>query len=163
MKSAKFAMLFGALSLVFMGCPYESKVPVDDSSNAKGDKTLSGKWDEKGSEDYLWTVTLDENTYRIEKKNVKEGGDPTIYGAFLSDVGGSPFLNVWEKSDDGGDRKYYIYKIDKKGEERVTLKGMTENVTEEFASSAELKAFIKKYMDLSFFWDKDEEKIFYKN
>ena len=163
MKSAKFAVLFGALSLVFMGCPYESKVPVDDSSNSKGDKTLVGSWEEKGSEDYIWKITLDDNIYRVEKKNTKEDGDPTIYGAFLSDVAGSPFLNVWEKSDDGGDRKYYIYKMEKKGEDRVKIKGMTENVTEEFASSAELKVFIKKYMDLSFFWDKDEEKTFYKN
>lgn len=96
MKSAKFAVLFGALSLVFMGCPYESKVPVDDSSNAKADESLKGKWEEKGSEDYEWKVSLDGKTYTIEKKNVKDGGEPTVYNGFLSDVGGVPFFNIWE-------------------------------------------------------------------
>ena len=165
MKSAKIAVLFGALSLVFMGCPYESKVPVDDSSNAKGDKALVGKWEEKGDDSYEWKVTLDDNTYRIEKKNIKDGGDPTIYKGFLSDINGSTFFNVWEKTDDGGDPKYYIYKLEKKGDDadRVKLKAMTDNITEEFESSADLRTFIKKYMDLSFFWNKDDEKTYYKN
>ncbi len=161
MKSAKLAVLFGALSLIFMGCPYESKVPVDDASNAKGDKAFVGSWDEKGEESYLWTVKLDGNQYRIEKKNVKDGGEPTVYIGFLSDVAGTPFLNVYEQSYDSGDRKYYIYKVEKKGEERFKLYAVTDNITEEFATSAELKAFIKKNMELSFFWNKDDEKTYY--
>jgi hypothetical protein len=165
MKSAKIAVLFGALSLVFMGCPYESKVPVNDSSNAKGDKALVGTWEEKGDDSYEWKVTLDDNMYRIEKKNIKDGGDPTVYGGFLSDLNGSTFFNVWEKTDDGTDKKYFIYKLEKKGDDadRVKLKAMTDNVTEEFDNSADLQAFIKKYMDVSFFWNKDDEKTYYKN
>jgi hypothetical protein len=49
-----------------------------------------------------------------------------------------------------------------KGEDRIKLKGVTDNITEEFASSAEFRAFIAKYENLSFFFDKDEEKTFYK-
>lgn len=163
MKSLKYVVLLGALSLMFMGCPYESKVPIDDASNSKLDKTLLGKWDEKGSEDYLWTVTQSDNEYRIEKKNVKDGGDPTIYKAFLSDVGGVTFLNVYELDEYGSstDRKYYIYRLEKKGEERVKVRAVTDNITEEFTTSAELKAFIKKNMEISFFYNKDDEKTFY--
>lgn len=163
MKSLKYVVLFGALSLVFMGCPYETKVPVDDISKSKIDKSLLGKWDEKSSEDYLWTVTQDGNEYRIEKMNIKEGGDPTIYKGFLSDVNGVSFLNLYEYSADGSssDRQYYIYRIEKKGEGRVKARGVTSNITETFATSAELKDFIKKYMELSFFYDSSEEKSFY--
>jgi hypothetical protein len=164
MKSAKFAALFGALSLMFMGCPYESKVPIDDPSNAKADKELVGKWEEKGSDDYSWKSELDGNMYRIEKVNIKEGGDPTIYKGFLSDVGGTPFLNVYEVDEySSTDKKYYLYLVEKKGEERVKLKAVTDNITEEFTSSTELKAFIKKNMGISFFFNKDDEKTFYKN
>lgn len=166
MKSLKFATLFGALSLVFMGCPYESKVPIDDPTNGKGDKALVGKWEEKGSDDYEWGVTLDDNTYRIEKKNLKEGGDPTVYKGFLSDVSGVTFMNVYELSDyeSSSDRKYWLYRVEKKGEgDRVKMRAVTDNITEEFASSAELKAFIKKNMEISFFYNKDDEKTFYKN
>ena len=158
-------MLFGALSLVFMGCPYESKVPVDDASMAKADKTLKGTFKEKDSDDYLWTVTLDGTTYTIEKKNTKDGGDPTMYEGFLSDVSGSTFMNVYDKSTDGSSPdKFYIYKVNKKDDAagRVYMQAMTDNVTEEFASSAELKSYIKKYMDLSFFWNKDDEKKFFR-
>jgi hypothetical protein len=165
MKSVKFAVLFGALSLVFMGCPYESKVPVDDMANSKADKTLKGKFKEKDSDDYLWTITLDGNIYTVEKKNTKDGGDPTMYQGFLSDVSGSTFMNVYDKPTDGSSpEKFYIYKVDKKddGAGRVYMEAMTDNVTEEFASSAELRAYIKKYMDLSFFWNKDDEKKFYR-
>ncbi|CAN5136196.1 hypothetical protein BH09BAC5_BH09BAC5_10400 [soil metagenome] len=162
MKSVKFAVLFGALSLVFMGCPYESKVPVDALSNSKADKQLVGKWDEKGSDDYLWVATLDGSTYTIEKRNIKDGGDPTVYKGFISDVSGSTFMNVWDKSDDA-DPKYYVYKMDKKGDDRVVLKAMTDNVTEEFETSTELRAFIKANMGNSYFWNKDDDKSFYRH
>src|SRR4051812_6158439 len=115
MKSVKFAMLFGALSLVFMGCPYESKVPVDDmSSLSKADKDFVASFDEKGSDDYVWKVTLDGNLYTIEKKNIKDGGDPTVYQGFLSEASGSTFLNVYDKPSDGSSpEKFYIYKLEK--------------------------------------------------
>lgn len=165
MKSLKFAALFGALSLVFMGCPYEAKVPIDDQSNSKPDKGLVGKWEEKGSDDYEWNVELADGMYRIEKKNIKDGGDPTIYKGFLSDVSGTTFMNVYELDEYGSssDRKYFLYRLTKKGDDRVTMDAVTDNITEEFTTSAELKAFIKKNMDISFFYNKDDKKTFYKN
>lgn len=165
MKSLKFAALFGALSLVFMGCPYEAKVPIDDQSNSKPDKGLVGKWEEKGSDDYEWKVELTDGMYRIEKKNIKDGGDPTIYKGFLSDVSGTTFMNVYELDEYGSssDRKYFLYRLTKKGDDRVTMDAVTDNITEEFTTSADLKAFIKKNMDISFFYNKDDKKTFYKN
>lgn len=162
MKSAKFAVLFGALSFVFMGCPYESKFPVDEMSAAKVDKSVIGKYEEKGEDSFIWVVSLDGKSYKIEKKK-NDGGESTYYEGYLSDISGSLFLNVREKSSDG-DGKYYIYKLEKKGEdgERLVLKAMTDNVTEDFTSSAELKSYIKANMGVSYFWNKDDEKKLYK-
>lgn len=162
MKSVKFVALFGALSLVFMGCPYESKIPLDSADKSKPDKALVGKWEEKGSDDYSWKCELDGNQYRITKTNTADGGEPTIYIGFLSDVAGSAFMNVYEQ-DYSEDRKYMIYRMEKKGEDRIKFKAMTDNVTEEFTTSEEFKTFVKKNMELSFFYNKDDEKTFYKD
>jgi hypothetical protein len=165
MKSVKFAALFGALSLVFMGCPYESKVPIDDASNAKPDKMFVGKFDEKGEEKYLYTVKLEDNMYYVTKHNNEDAtATDTKYKGFLSDVGGVQFLNIRELSDyESSDVKYYLYRVEKKGEDRFKLRAVTDNITEEFATSADLKAYIKKNMEISFFYNKDDEKTFYKN
>ncbi|MGL4598575.1 MAG: hypothetical protein ACRCYO_13750 [Bacteroidia bacterium] len=162
MKSVKMLALFGSMSLMFMGCPYESKVPVDDLSNAKVDSDCKGDYDEKGSTDYTYKVTHEGNMYKIVKKKTTGEDEPTIYYGFTSKVDDQMYMNVYEDGD-ASTRKYYIYKFEKKGEDRVKLKGVTDNITEEFASSAELKAYIKKYSEISFFFDKDEEKVFYKN
>lgn len=162
MKTMKFAMLFGVLSLVFMGCPYESKIPLDSADKSKPDKDLVGKWEEKGSDSYLWTCTLDGNQYKIEKKSTDGDSDePTVYIGFLSDVAGTQFLNVYEQ-DYSEDRKYMIYRVEKKDSERIKFKAMTDNVTEEFTTSEEFKTFVKKNMEISFFYNKDDEKTFYK-
>jgi hypothetical protein len=48
------------------------------------------------------------------------------------------------------------------GGKRILLKSITDNIAEEFSSSADLKVFIQKHESLPFFFDKTEEKIFYK-
>ncbi len=166
MKSAKFAVLFGALSLVFMGCPYESKFPVDDASNAKVDKSLTGKWEERSEEDYKYDIKIDGNQYMITKRKKSGEDEPTKYVGFVSNLTADvSYLNVYEESESttSTDRKYYIYKLENKGGVRIDLKGVTDNITEEFTNSSELRAFIKKYQDISFFFDKDETKTFYKD
>ncbi|HTF06494.1 MAG TPA: hypothetical protein VK826_20825 [Bacteroidia bacterium] len=162
MRPLKFVMLFGTLSLVFMGCPYESKIPLDSPDKAKSDKDLPGKYTEKDSESYLWDCKPDGNQYRITKKSTEDSeSEPTIYIGFLSDVGGVSFMNVYE--DEGSSEKsYMIYRIEKKNADRWKLKAMTDNVTEEFTTSDEFKTFVKKNMELSFFYNKDDEKTFYR-
>lgn len=162
MKSAKFVVLFGALSLVFMGCPYESKIPLDSADKSKPDKDFVGKWEEKGDDSYSWKCQMDGNQYRVEKKSTEDSeSEPTVYIGWLSDVGGVTFLNIYEQ-DYSSDRAYYFYRVEKKSEDRIKFKAVTDNITEEFTTSEELKAFIKKNMELSFFYNKDDEKTFYK-
>ncbi len=164
MKSLKLAVLFGALSLIFMGCPYESTVPVDDQAKSIVDKSLCGKWEDKSDDNYTYKVTLDDNLYTIVKKENKGKDDPITYNGFLSDLNGKTFFNVWEKPADAGTIiKYYIYRVDKQSDDRIRLQGMTHNVTEDFDNSQALRDFITKYQDLSFFWDSSEEVTFLKD
>lgn len=60
------------------------------------------------------------------------------------------------------DIKYYIYKMEVNSVGRIRLKGVSDNITDVFGTSAEFRAFIAKYENLSFFFDKDEEKTFLK-
>ncbi len=162
MKTLSIIALFGTLSLVFMGCPYESKLPLDSVDKAKIDKDLVGKWEEKDSEDYSWKCELDGNQYRITKKSNDDAeAEPTVYIGFLSDVGGTQFLNVYEQDYDS-EKSYMLYKMEKKSEDRVKFKAVTDNITDEFTTSEELKAFVKKNMELTFFFNKDDDKTFYK-
>ena len=163
MKHAKFLVLGGALSLVLMGCPYESKIPLDSADKSKPDKALVGKWEEKGSDSYTWKCELDGNQYRIEKQSIEDkDDDPTIYIGWLTEVGGSQWMNVYER-DYSSDKEYMIYRVEMKGGgDRAKFRAMTDNVTEEFTTSDEFKTFVKKNMELSFFYNKDDEKTFYK-
>lgn len=162
MKTLSIIALFGTLSLLFMGCPYESKIPLDTADKAKVDKDLVGKWEEKGSEDYTWKCEIDGNQYRITKKSVEDSeSEPTIYVGHLTDVNGVQFLNVYEQDYDT-DKSYMLWKMEKKSEDRVKFKAITDNITEEFTTAEELKTFVKKNMELTFFYNKDDEKTFYK-
>lgn len=164
MKHTKFVVLASALSFMFMGCPYEGKMPLDTADNTKPDKALVGKWEEKGSDDYSWKCEMDGNQYHIEKKSTDgDDSEPTVYIGWLSDVGGKQWLNVYEQ-DYSSDKTYYYYQMEKKGDgDRLKFKAMTDNVTEEFTTAEELKTFIKKNQELTFFYNKDDEKTFYKD
>lgn len=146
---------------MFMGCPYESKIPLDSADKSKPDKSLEGKWEEKDSDSYIWKCTIDGNQYRIEKKSVEKGDDPTVYIGWLTDISGTQFLNVYE-NDYSSNRKYMFYKMEKKNADRIKFRAVTDNITEEFTNSEELRTFVKKNMSLSFFYNKDDEKTFYK-
>ncbi|HTF06495.1 MAG TPA: hypothetical protein VK826_20830 [Bacteroidia bacterium] len=162
MKSVKIVALAGGLAMLLMGCPYESKIALGPAENSKPDKDMTGTFTEKDAESYTWTCKLEGSQYRIEKKNTEESeSEPTIYIGWLTDVGGTPFLNVYEQ-DYESEKKYYFYRFEKKSIERFKFKAVTDNITEEFATSEELKAFVKKNMELSFFYNKDDEKTFYR-
>lgn len=64
------------------------------------------------------------------------------------------------QQDGKGD--YYLYRIDM-GNGEFTLFELTDNIDEKFNTSAELKAFVKKNMGLSFFYNKDEERYLKSN
>jgi len=157
-KLALQFMAFAGLTFLLTACPYSTEIPIDEPS-VKIDDKLLGKWEAKNSGDYTYTVTKkDDFNYKFEKKG-KTSTDASTYTGFLSVIDGVRFMNVYE--DASSTKTYYLYKIEQSGSgAKVTLIPVTENIDEKFASSAELKAYIKKYMALSFFYEKDQDEYF---
>lgn len=150
--------LMAGLMIVLQGCPYGTEVAIDEPS-VKIDDKLLGKWEAKNSGDYTYTVTKkDDFNYKFEKKG-KTSTDASMYTGFLSVIDGVKFMNIYE--DAASPKTYYLYKLEMSGSgAKATLVPVTENITEKFENSADLKAFIKKYMGLSFFYAKDKEEYF---
>ena len=148
---------FAGLTMLLTACPYTTELPIDEPSVKVDDKIL-GKWEAKSS-DYTYTVTKkDEFNYKFEKKG-KNSTDVSNYTGFLSVIDGVRFMNIYE--DASSTKTYYLYKIEQSTSgAKITLLPVTENIYEKFATSAELKAYIKKYMALSFFYEKDQEEYF---
>lgn len=157
MKKIKFIALLGALSTLFMGCPYSTEIAIDQPS-VKVDEKLLGKWESKSSSEETYNVTkIDDNTFKVEKRT-KSSETPTIYNGFISEVGGTRYLNMWEVTEGSTTITYYLYKLQiSNSGAKATLSPVTENIDEKFATSKELKDFILKNQGLSFFYEKDEE------
>jgi hypothetical protein len=148
-------------SFFLMGCPYESEVPIDQPS-VKYPAGLLGKWEPKSSSDDIMIISRkDDLLMKIvkTKKEAKADDTPEEYEGYLSDVGGTKFLNLYEKKEESfGTKKYYLYKLElSTSGARVTLSPLTENIDEKYDKPADLKAFIQKNMNLSFFYHKEDE------
>lgn len=144
-----------------MGCPYSSEVAISEK-NVAIDEALLGSWESKSSSDYSYTVTKqDKMTYTIEKKSASSG-DVTTYNGHISKIDGINYLNIFESST-STKVTYYFYKftVSSSGA-KVTLTPVTENITERFTESSEMKKFFEENQKHSFFFDKDED-IYIKN
>lgn len=145
--------LFSAL-LFFSGCPYATEVAIDTASIKINEKLL-GTWEARSSSDESFVVTKhDAFTYKFEKKS-KNSDSKTIYYCYMSDVAGTKYLNLWE--EDASTKKYYLYKFEQVSDGLVKFIPVTENIDETFTTSADLKNFIAKNQNLSFFYDKTED------
>jgi hypothetical protein len=159
MKNSGLFILLAFFAIVFMGCPYSSEVPIDEPS-VKTDPKLIGKWEDKNSSEYNYIISKSGDfNYKICKRKIKAestGTDTSTYMAYVSDVNGTRFLNLWEAYSTS--KSYSLYKLELNGSgSKLTLASVTENIDEKFTSSPELKKFIQMYMNLSFFYSKDED------
>jgi hypothetical protein len=156
MKILQRLMALVSLAILLMGCPYGTEIAIDDKPAVKIIPALLGKWEQRSSTDYSYTVSkTDEFNYKIEKLTIASG-DKSVYNGFVSEVGGDKFFNISEET--ANPKVYYLYKIDMSaGDNLIKLVAVTENVKEKFTSSGELKKFIEKNKGLSFFWDKTED------
>lgn len=151
--------------MIIMGCPYASKVPIDQPS-VKVQKELIGKWVKAGDQtkenpEFFVISAIGDLKYNIiknEYNSYDSAYKETIYISHISKVGNLEFMNM--QQDGKGD--YYLYRIDL-GQGEFTLYELTDNIDEKFNTSEELKAFIQKNMNLSFFYNKDEERYIKSN
>lgn len=154
-KQIKFFLPLVLLAVFLGGCPYGSKVPIDEPS-VKINNALVGKWEPKAMSDNIYTVSKSSDfSYKIVRTS-KKSTDVVNYSAYVSDVDGDTFLNIEDESD--SDKKYYLYKLVlNSSSTKATLMPVTENIDEVFTTSADLKSFIRKYRNLSFFFEKEED------
>jgi len=153
-----FSML--AIAIILMACPYTSQVPIDNPG-VKVQNALMGKWVKAGDEsnlnpNYFVITKQDDFKYKIIKNEYSSSDSTykeTIYISHISKIDNLQFLNM--QQDGTGD--YYLYKL-VLNQNDFSLFEVTDNIDEKFATSEELKAFVKKNMNLSFFYNKDEEK-----
>jgi biopolymer transport protein ExbD len=158
-------LLLAAIIFMITACPYASKVPIDEPS-VKVNKELLGKWikagdQEKENPEFFVITGLNDYKYNIVKHEYNtydSAYKEKIYISHISKIDNLSFMNM--QQDGKGD--YFLYKIVlSQGE--FSLFEVTDNIDEKFNTSQELKAFIKKHMHLSFFYNKDEEKYIKNN
>lgn len=141
-------------------CPYASKVPIDQPS-VKINKMMLGKWikasdQSKENPEYYVIKPLGEKKYNIIKNEYQSSDSSykeTIYISHITKIDDMRFINM--QKDGTGD--YYLHRIDLSQDE-FTLFEITDNIDEKFNTSEDLKSFVKSYMKLSFFYNKDEKK-----
>jgi hypothetical protein len=160
MKKLILLFVLFSLTIFFYGCPYDSKVAIDEPS-IKVDKSYTGTWVTKGGSTQYLVTKLDDYHLKIAQlpyiskdADAKDSKDTTFYNAFFSKIKDASFLNISQKTkyDAPGNENYYIYKFSVKSENEISLIEVTSNIKEKFSSSEKLKKYIEKYMDLSFFF-----------
>jgi hypothetical protein len=155
MKSLLKLVYLLPLMWLLTACPYSSEIALDSKPTLPIDEQLIGTWEQRSSTDYQYVVSkIDRYTYQFEKITVSSG-EKTIYNAFLSDVSGEKFMNVYEVSAES--KTYYFYKLEINSPQNFKMISVTPNIDETFTSSEEMKKFFAQNKHLSFFFEKDEE------
>lgn len=157
-KSFKY-ILFATLLVFMTACPFEAPFPIDEPS-VKYSSSLIGKWVEKSeleNETPSYFEISDENgcSFNIEEFSYDSEDDSwstSVYSAHLSEVGDHKFINIYDYSSE----VWYFYRMDWDDPYQFTLFAVTDYISEEFDSSAEMKIFFEKHCDLSFFYQEGE-------
>lgn len=118
-----------------------------------------GKWikesdDTAENPEYFEIKPIDKYKFNIVKYEYQSNDSTykeTTYLTHITKIDGNTFLNMQEN----GEGDYFLYKIDLQGDKFV-LYEITDNIDEKFNTSEELYDFVKKNMNLSFFYNKDE-------
>lgn len=164
MKMNKLGLVALAISSFFlMGCPYGTELEL--SGAKKVETKYIGQYEKQSSTYYYLKVSKSSDTeYKLEKFRSKNDEVSSTGTGYIIDVDGQDFLIVKASSTSSYSyykKKNYIYKLTSKADGlAVKLQGVTDYLDEEFATEAELKAYIKKYKNLSFFYQKTPEKYF---
>jgi hypothetical protein len=157
--------ILASMMMLLTACPYQSKVPIS-KPDEKISKDLLGDWIATSELEYDNPTYYSIAKFSKVKYEVVENSYSTYdstysekkYFMHSSTLGDRTFMNVQEAS--GGD--YYLHYLEI-GDNEFTLFEVSENIDEQFTSSAALKAFVEKNMELSFFYSKSEVKYIKKS
>lgn len=168
MKNILKTLFIAASAVLFMGCPYKTKVNLDPNPKEKVQSNLLGTYEKKGSSTYKYEVSKqDANHYKLKEIKTSDNKTTYEYVGYTTTIKGTQFLvtrKIKGYSTDYSNTPnpdYYIYKVTASSSGAIVkLHELTENIKEEFASAEELKSFIAKYKDLSFFYAKKASKFY---
>ncbi|HMQ00705.1 MAG TPA: hypothetical protein PKC24_13065 [Cyclobacteriaceae bacterium] len=156
---------FSALLFLLTACPYSSTVPIDTPSIGVSDKLL-GKWVEESefndNPDYYIFLKKDNNRYTLEEYSYREDEETgesgyeknNEYIGHITKLGDKEFFNLFKEDES----MYYFYWLEFPSTNTFIMHEVTDNITEEFDKSADLKAFFNKHKDLSFFYNRDAKR-----
>lgn len=137
------------LTILILGCPFVSNVPLDSSEKAKLDKKLIGKWVESTKEDEL-SSTL--SVFQFNKREhliiIEENNETAIYGAFVTKIKGNYFLNARSIEKEPRDKLEYAFVKYSIKDDSLFLQIVDDKLFKEnFTSSKKLRKFISENLD----------------
>lgn len=161
-KQVKRLSVLAALMVLLTACPYESKYPITPAEE-KIEKDLCDKWISASEKEYDDPTYYEIKKYDKVKYEITEWSYSSydsvytskMYLMHTSTVGDRRFMNVQEN----GTGVYYLHMYEMH-ENDFVLYEITDNIDETFNSSAQLKSFVEKNMDHSFFYQRDEVTYF---
>lgn len=157
MKGFLGISLIAMFSLLLMGCPYESTVPIGEPSIPIENRFL-GVWvsaDEVYHEYIIYRIS--DMEYGIAQTDLV--GGRREYRAFMSQIKNVSFLNVYSDSL----RTYFLYRVDPTGNgDMLTLRPVSSQLPDHFGSPAGLRTFVERSMNLRSFYDERESSVFTK-
>lgn len=150
--------LFAAMAFIFTACPYSSTVPLSQATE-NVDPVIYGKWlkvDEYSDfPKYYDFSKIDGKKFLVEQYEYNSTDSAYTssgtYTAHFTTIGNLRFANMLQ------DGTYYFYKMDFSTPGEFQLFEVTDNIDETFENSTALHSFFKAQMNLSFFYNKDEE------
>lgn len=150
------------VAITLWGCPYKSQVALNDPVE-KVNTNLIGMWvpetmlTTENPEYYVLgkrdSVHYDVDHYQYDNEqkeyNLKQYiGHTTRLDAIL-------FMNLQES----GSKEFLLYRLDVLPGMSMTMYEVTDNIDEKFTDSKQMREFFRKYMKLSFFYNKDSVKL----
>jgi hypothetical protein len=158
------ATLLPLLSLLLMGCPYDSKIPLSNPEQ-NINKQFLGTWESEDEVYNTYTISpLSARQYSIVQKTMT--GDIHKYIGFISVIRGALFLNAYSDST----KTYFLYrlKFDAEGNEMKVMP-FAKNLPEKFedfpkklTDTQALNNFVWRNMNLRGFYDIDEQATYKK-
>jgi hypothetical protein len=155
MKTRVLILLISVSSIILCGCPYDSKVPLEQPS-VKVDRQLAGQWRDISDTTEIYEIEIrDSVSYNVEVRKTNKL-ERDHYIVYMSRFANATFFNVREDKGDGSASKFLFFKMTWSGKNKIVLSTVTENIREQFTSSAELKKFFTNNMHNSYFFEKGE-------
>jgi hypothetical protein len=151
------------LVCICTACPYESSVAID-TPKFPIDTNLLGQWKEKDAQnkDFYEIKSLDAYQYSIVENTLNESIEAyqqKEYVGYISQVDGQTFLNLQDKNKM---KTYLLFKLDLSTDKKLlTLLPLSEYIREKFANAKDLREFISRNKQFSFFYGK--EMLFVRN